>query len=178
MFLLLVHYYRLLPLVTYFWTGQGEKGRDISIRRCYEAIGSNQAKAILGFHVLTGCDQIGRLPGKTKTSWWKEFITLDEDVLTALSNLGVNETLPDLFTLGNIESFVLNAYGGKKKPKDHSRSTSLASVFEMPIRCAQLPATMSALKYKIFRSHLVCIVLKQSHKPRQNFPLAEGYGWE
>ena len=84
-----------------------------------------------------------------------------------------------IYSLGNIERFVVNAYGGKKKQKDVTTlSTSLASVFEMPIRCVQLPATMSALKYKIFRSHFVCMVLKQSHKPRQNLPLPEGYDRE
>ena len=37
---------------------------------------------------------------------------------------------------------------------------------------------MSALKFKIFRSHYVCIVLKRSHLPYQQLPIPENYGWE
>ena len=40
--------------------------RDISISQCYEAVGPRRAKALLGFHAITGCDQTGRFNGKTK----------------------------------------------------------------------------------------------------------------
>ena len=43
---------------------------------------------------------------------------------------------------------------------------------------ALLPPTMSALKFKIFRSHYVCIVLKRAHLPYQQLPIPENYGWE
>ena len=42
----------------------------------------------------------------------------------------------------------------------------------------QLPPTMSALKYKIFRSHYVRMVLKKSHVSKQNLTSPERYGWE
>ena len=68
-FLLLLHYYESLPQITTFRTGRGNDKRDISIKNCVEAIGSDHAKAILGFHVFTGCDQTGRFNGKSKSSW-------------------------------------------------------------------------------------------------------------
>lgn len=37
---------------------------------------------------------------------------------------------------------------------------------------------MSALKYKIFRSHFVTLVLKRATWSMQNLPAPEGYGWE
>ena len=47
-FLLLVHFYQVLPHVTIFRTGRGDKERDISIPKCHEAIGFKRAQAILG----------------------------------------------------------------------------------------------------------------------------------
>ena len=110
-FLLLVHYYQSLPHLTCFRTGKGEKQRNIDIQSCYEAIGANRAQAILGFHVLTGCDQIGRFFGKSKLSWWKSFLKSDNNILNALSQLGIDEPLPELVTLDNLERFVVNTYG-------------------------------------------------------------------
>ena len=40
-------------------------------RECYESIGSNHADTLVGFHVFTGCDVIGRFLGKSKALWWK-----------------------------------------------------------------------------------------------------------
>jgi hypothetical protein len=37
---------------------------------------------------------------------------------------------------------------------------------------------MSALKYKIFRSHIVARTLKRSHLPLQDLPSPQNYGWE
>ena len=68
-FLLLIYYYHSLPHLTYFQTGTGESQRNIDFQSWYEAIGVNHAQVILGFHVLTGCDQIGQFFGKTKLSW-------------------------------------------------------------------------------------------------------------
>ena len=49
-FLLLVHHFQSLPQCLIFRTGKGGTMRDLSIRNCYEALGSNQANALLGFH--------------------------------------------------------------------------------------------------------------------------------
>ena len=42
-------------------------------RECYESIGSSHADTLVGFHVFTGCDVIGRFLGKSKVLWWKTF---------------------------------------------------------------------------------------------------------
>ena len=76
-----------------------------------KAIGVNHAQAILGFHVLTGCDQIGQFSGKTKRTWRKSFLKADNNILNALSRLGTDENLPDLVTLSTLERFVVNTYG-------------------------------------------------------------------
>ena len=111
----------------------------------------------MGFHVLTGCDQIGRFSGKSKSSWWREFLKFNEDALIALAKLGDEEVLPSLSTLDNIERFVVAVYGEKKKSENIEMLAQLHwyffSIFQSD--AAQLPPTMSALKYKIFCSHFV-----------------------
>ena len=179
-FLLLIYYCESLPLVTYFRTGRGSDERDINIKQCFEALGARRSTAILGFHVLTGCDQIGRFSGKSKTTWWKSFMKADGEILQALSCLGDSETIPDLLTLENIERFVVNTYGNKKMPKELSTLARLRWFLFSKYQhdATQLPPTMSALKYKIFRSHFICLVLKRSHMAIQNLPPPQNYGWE
>ena len=129
--------------------------------------------------MFTGCDQIGRFSGITKKSWWKEFVTADDAILSALSNLGQCEALPDLFTITNIERFVVKVYGDKKRTDVDTLSQLRWFLFsKFQYDAARLPPTMSALKYKIFRSHFVCLVLKRSDVPIQNLPPPESYGWE
>ena len=78
-FLLLLHFYPSLPQSLAFHTGKGADLRKIDTVSCYEAISPFRAKALLGFHTLTGCDQMGRLSGKSKTFWWKELYKADSD---------------------------------------------------------------------------------------------------
>ena len=178
-FLLLLHYYEVLPPAILFRTGRGDAERDISIQQCYESIGCKKVKAILGFHVFTENDQIARSSGKAKLTTWKEFLKSDDAVLTGLTQLDNGEQLPNLITLENIERFVVNTYA---KNKDFVLTTlpQLRRYLFSKCQCdaASLPATMRALKFKIFRSHYVCIVLKSFHLPCQQLPNPENYGWE
>ena len=43
---------------------------------------------------------------------------------------------------------------------------------------ATLPPTTGALKYRIFRSHYVALVLKKCSEPTQNLPDPVNFGWE
>ena len=178
-FLLLLHYYEVLPPAVLFQTGRGDAERDISIQQCYESIGCKKAKAILGFHVFTGCDQNGRFYGKAKLTCWKEFFKSDV-VLTALTQLGNGEQLPSLITLENIERFVVKTYA---KNKDFGLTNYLPQLrWYLFLKCqyvaASLPPTTGALKFKIFRSHYVCMILKRALLPCQQLPDPESYGWE
>ena len=72
-------------------------------RECYESIVSNHADALVGFHVFTGCDIIGRFLGKSKALWWKTFKSSSQQELRALADLGDYEALPSASVLeGNI----------------------------------------------------------------------------
>ena len=54
---------------------------------CFKSIGSNHADALVGFHVFTGCDIIGRFLSKT-------FKHSSQEELCTLADLGDYETLP------------------------------------------------------------------------------------
>ena len=64
-----------------FRTGSDNDQRDIEIRKMYESIGPLHANAILGFHVFTGCDQIGRFYGKSKLECFRIFIDCQREKL-------------------------------------------------------------------------------------------------
>ena len=89
-FLLLIHHFPELSQSTIFRTGRGDQLRDISISQCYEKIGPERAKALLGFHAMTGCDQTGRFNGKTKAFWWKQFCAAGLDVVETIAELGIS----------------------------------------------------------------------------------------
>ena len=179
-FLLLIHFYESLPILTKFKTGKGEYQREINIGTCFESLGPLKASAILGFHTFTGCDQTGKFNGKSKSTCWKTFMKCDSKILTALSDLGTSQNLPRLETLEALEYFVVQLYGGDKLPS-HIQSLPqlrwhLYSKYQLDAE--KLPPTTSALKYKVFRCHFVTMVLRKSLVAIQNLPPPEGFGWE
>ena len=64
--LLLIYNYPSLCSKTIFRTGKGENIRDINIKTAHNKIGVDHARAILGFHALTGCDQAAKFCRKSK----------------------------------------------------------------------------------------------------------------
>ena len=79
--LLLIYYYPQLCASTTFRTDHGNDQRDIEIPKMYESIGPSHAKAILGFHVFTGCNQIGRFYGKSKLECFRIFTDCQREKL-------------------------------------------------------------------------------------------------
>ena len=76
-------------------------------REYHESKGNNHADALVGFHVFTECDIIGRFLGKSKALYWKTFKSSSQEELRALEALGDYETLPSASVLeGNIYFFI------------------------------------------------------------------------
>ena len=99
-FLLLIHKHDSLCADTNFVTGGKEDQKYTPIGKCYEILGPELCAALVGFHVFTGCDQIGRFNGKSKGAWWEAFLKADTDVIKALQALGDDgSTLPTLEVL-------------------------------------------------------------------------------
>ena len=77
-------------------------------RECYESIGCNHADALVGFHVFTGCGIIRRFLGKSKSLWWKTFISSSQEESRALADLGDYKTLPCVSVLKVISNSLFN----------------------------------------------------------------------
>ena len=54
---------------------------DLTLRA--SGLGNEKAKALAGFHVLTGCDPVEKFTGKSKEAWTKHFLQADSKVLNA-----------------------------------------------------------------------------------------------
>ena len=104
----------------------------------------------------------------------------DDDVITALANLGKVQNLPTLEKLEALARFVIQVYGGAKCPQSISMLSDLRWYLFSKFKhdAEKFPPTFSALKYKIFRSYFVTMVLRRAHLPIQNLPPATNYGWE
>ena len=102
----------------------------------------------------------------------------DDDVLGASINLGIGENLSKLETLEALERFVVNVYGGPKRPQSICTLSELRwylfSTFQY--EAEKLPPTIDPLNYKIFRCHFVTMVLRRAHLAIQNLPHAAYYG--
>ena len=85
--------------MTIFRKGKGENRRDINITKCSEALALKRCKALVVFHVFTGCDQTGRFNNKSKTACVKAFLGSSNIILQAFSRLGEKENSPSLETL-------------------------------------------------------------------------------
>ena len=70
----------------------GENRRKIQLQPIYNALGCRKVRALRGFHGIRGCDTTCCFFGKSKTAWWKAYLEASDDVIEALTNLGVGES--------------------------------------------------------------------------------------
>lgn len=164
--------------MTKFRTGKGKDLRDLDIKTIYEKLGPERCDAIIGFHTFTGCDQTGRFNTKSKSSCWDVFMSSSSQVLQAFKSLGISESLPTLETIEALEKFVVSLFGAKKSTCKTLAELRWFHFQRYQHEADKLPPTFDALKYKIFRSHFIAMVLKRSHQPLQSLPIPDDYGWE
>ena len=74
----------------------------------------------------------------------------------------------------------MNVSGGSKCPQSITTLSDLRWYFfsKFQYEAENFPPTFSALKYKIFRSHFITMVLRRVHLPIQNLQPAVNYGLE
>ena len=75
----------------------------------YEALGPNRATALPGFHTLTGCDTTGHIQNKSKSTYFAKFMKASDDILQALSSLGVGNE-PDEHVLAGCKKFLCQIF--------------------------------------------------------------------
>ena len=86
--LLLLHYFEMISSSAIFKTTEHE----YILRKTHKNLTPDICKALLGIHVLSGCDQTGKYPGYSKMPFWIVFVTVPNEVLEALTNLGSSDT--------------------------------------------------------------------------------------
>ncbi|KAK3750704.1 hypothetical protein QZH41_005744 [Actinostola sp. cb2023] len=136
---------------TSFVTGTGDNHRVIELDPIASALGSAKLAALPAFHALSGADSTGSFSGKGKLACWKAFRDADQDVISALGNLGT--TLhPAEETVTLVEKYVCQLY----QPR-----TSISQVKHLrwqmfrknQAQSDRLPPTQSALYEAILRAH-------------------------
>ena len=140
-------------------------------------IGYKKCSALTGFHAFTGCDVSGKFSGFGKQSWWCEFASSEEDVVTAFQSMGRTNDLSEA-TITCLEKFVCKVYCGKKGRTTTLPETRWYLYCKNPGKSESLPPTLGALREHIKRTHYVASVWNSSHNKVQMLPLISECGWE
>ena len=69
--------------------GTGDQRQPIKLGPIYVALSAERVAALPGFHAFTGSNTTGHIKGKGKSSCFKVFMKAGEDIICALTGLGV-----------------------------------------------------------------------------------------
>ena len=188
--ILALHFNAIYPSSTVIFELLTSKGRrKISTNKIYEAFGAHVSKAVLGYYVFTGCDQLSAFNSITKDRAFKKFLALAQDgnseILTALSHLGEDE-VPSTDVKKMLEKLVVMLYSSKRKEFD-VRYNMLEDVgllrWELYSKFAEdscsLPPTPAALKFHILRANYIALAWKRySSALDPDLPNLVGNGWD
>ena len=79
--------------------GSSQNRQWIPLLPIYHTLGDERVHALMGSHALSRSDITGRILGKSKSSWWAEFVQADVQVIRSLSRLGIGDKpTPDVLS--------------------------------------------------------------------------------
>lgn len=104
-FILSLRRYPQLCHKTNFITETGQRHRVIKLQPIMQSLSTHKIAALPELHALSGADNTGSFAGKGKATWWKAFQEADQDIITALANLGTSEP-PSAETTAAIEKLI------------------------------------------------------------------------
>ena len=153
--------------------------RDIDVGCAYNALGNEKSMALLGFHAFTGCDLTERFSEFSKTTCFDTFLKRNSFVYKAFASLGNNGDGLKEEIIDGLTQLVLDLY----QPKRPSNINTLGQLrwylfSKFQYDSEELPPTSSALRFAIYRSHLVCNTWRKSLFPAPSYLNPEEYGWE
>lgn len=160
---------------TSFVTGRGQRHRKIQLGPIVRSLGLSKTAALPGFHAWSGADNTGSFAGKGKLTCWKAFLNADEEIVTALADLGTTAHPPPS-TVAAIEKLVCQLY----QPKTHISEVKDLRWWLFRKKQAEserLPPTQAALKEAIMRAHYQTMVWNNDEVPNPELPSPENYGW-
>ena len=175
-----MYFYDRLNKQTYVLTGKSNETH--SIENIYNNLGPKHSEALLGFYIFTGCDQIGRFNGKSKTACWNVFCTAEKPILDAFCALGCDNFEENSSNILHLESFVVKLYMNKKEGRNHPVKNLKEARWTLFSRYQQgvekLPPTARTLYFKILRSHFVTTIVKKADISFPQYPDPILYGWK
>lgn len=172
--LCLGHFERL-PEDTVFVTGSKQRRRKINLSAIRHVIGDVTAKALIGFHALSGADVTGSMSGKGKISCWQAFSNAGDAIIEAFCNLG---SIPLESTVSDaLEGYVCKLY---------QPDTTIMRLTELrwwmfrrkQAESHKLPPTRAAFHESLKRAQYQCIIWKAASEPNPDIPVPENYGWK
>ena len=154
--------------------GTGGLRRTIDVGPIYDALGSQKASVLPGFHALNGCDQTGTFCGKSKISCWNTLQKADGDMVRAFGNLGNTPCIQE-DDVSELERYVCQLY---------VPGTTISSVNEMrwflfskrQYTDEKLPPIKATLVQKINRANYVTMVWKQCGTASSTLPPPTSHG--
>lgn len=160
---------------TNFVTGTGQRHRVIKLWPIVQTLGSAKTAALPALHALSGADNTGSFAGKGKVTWWRAFQEADQEIITALANLGTTEH-PTADTMAAIERLICQLY---------VRNTAIATVKDLrwwlfrkkQAQSERLPPTQAALREAIMRAHYQVMVWNSDTMPAPQLPSPQNFGW-
>ena len=161
---------------TNFVTGTGQRHRTIKLRLIVQSLSKEKTAALPALHALSGADNTGSFAGKGKATWWKVFQGADQDIITALANLGTGEP-PAADTMTSIEKLICQLY---------VQNTSITNVKDLrwwlfrkkQAKSERLPPTEAALQQAIMRANYQAMVWNNDIVPDPQLPSPQNFGWK
>ena len=153
--------------------------REINVGCAYNALGNEKIMALLGFHAFTGCDSTRRFSGFLKITCFDTILKSNSFVCKAFDSLGNNDSGLKEEIIDGLTQLVLDLY----QPKRPSNINTLGQLrwylfSKFQYDSEKLPPTSSALRFAIYRSHLVCNTWRKSLFPAPSYLNPEEYDWE
>ena len=138
-------------------------------------LGEDKCNALIGLHIVTGCDTADKMFKESKKTWVNEFLVSNMAVVTSLRNLTTEDSTEK--SIIGIENIFARVYC----PQTKLDSVSQARWYlfrKHDADCEPLPPTHGALVQHIKRAKLQAMIWGAAHEaivPRGE-PLL--YGWK
>ena len=140
---------------------------------------NKKSMALLGLHVSTGCDLTERFSGFSKTTYFDTFFKSNSFVYKAFGSLGNNDNGLKEEIINGLTQFLLDLYLLKRPSNINALRQLRWYLFsKFQYDSEKLSPTSSALRFAIYRSHLVCNTWKKSLFRAPSYLNPEEYGWE
>ena len=171
--LILLYYYEKLNSSTEFKTLK----HVMNLKRIHDSIGPKVAKALIGFHAMSGCDQTGKFHGFSKLACWKAFMLSSDKIKEGFVSLGETPKPTEAVT-AMMEQFVIQLYTKKKTTSVEKLEDLRWYLFsKQQLEGQSLPPTRAALSQKVLRAHYTALQWKSSHLASPYLPDPTEFGW-